>query len=301
LRQWLVRKAEKHLSYLSAPRPPTPRARAHGQGEEAHKLGIEYDADKLAPAFKQGEGVPKRGRAAPHFATWMLTGTHTHTQAFKHLAAAHPSYAPLGPDAWWTRLIVRTFAECAPSASSSQVTGELAPRLLRRFASKEAYELFPETLEALQALRALPPARAPDVVLASNGDARIVAALRQLLAAHSAAHLLELRPGLRLSPRLTWELGASKPERAFFRRVLARVGEACEEQAEGEGERWDEMARQTLVVGDMQAEDYDGARAAGTQVLLLDRNGTQRDVERNVRIESLNEVALYVQQANAHR
>ncbi|PWN96945.1 HAD-like protein [Tilletiopsis washingtonensis] len=252
-----------------------PRIAPHLQyGEEAHKLGIEYDADKLAPAFKQ---------------------------AFKHLAAAHPSYAPLGPDAWWTRLIVRTFAECAPSASSSQVTGELAPRLLRRFASKEAYELFPETLEALQALRALPPARAPDVVLASNGDARIVAALRQLLAAHSAAHLLELRPGLRLSPRLTWDLRASKPERAFFRRVLARVGAASEEQAEGEGERWDEMARQTLVVGDMQAEDYDGARAAGTQVLLLDRNGTQRDVESDVRIESLNEVALYVQQANAHR
>lgn len=135
----------------------------------------------------------------------------------------------------------------------------------------------------------------PEVVLASNGDARIVDALRELLSVQHS-HLLELQPGRRLSPCLTWDLRASKPERAFFRRVLARVGEAPAEQADGEGPRWDELARHTLVVGDMRAEDYDGAMAAGTQVLLLDRDGTEPGLD--VRIDSLRDVPSYVQQSH---
>ncbi|TLD28783.1 hypothetical protein PspLS_04284 [Pyricularia sp. CBS 133598] len=78
----------------------------------------------------------------------------TFRNAFKQEAKKNPNYGKatnLGATKWWTNVITNTFS---PFLKPGQdIPKELAPRLLRRFASDEGYELIepnlPETLRLL--------------------------------------------------------------------------------------------------------------------------------------------------------
>ena len=67
-----------------------------------------------------------------------------------------------------------------------------------------------------------------------------------------------------------------KPDAEIFLRMCARVGV---------DPAW------CLHVGDSRAEDFEGARAAGLEALLLDREGRHTDVPATDRIRSLAEIA----------
>ena len=99
--------------------------------------------------------------------------------------------------------------------------------------------------------------------LASNYDRR----LHQVLAGRNELELL--RPRVVVSS----VVGVRKPSQDFFAQVITLAG--C---------RADEI----LYIGDDRQNDYEGARSAGLQALLLDERGKHTDVTR--RIQSLTEV-----------
>jgi putative hydrolase of the HAD superfamily len=72
-----------------------------------------------------------------------------------------------------------------------------------------------------------------------------------------------------------------KPDREIFRRTCERLGVA---------------AAEALHVGDSLDEDYQGARAAGLQALLLDRQGRHGDIAD--RIETLRELPARLEEVS---
>jgi putative hydrolase of the HAD superfamily len=115
--------------------------------------------------------------------------------------------------------------------------------LYTHFAGAAAWRCEPGAHEVLSIL----VARGYEVGIASNFDHR----LRGV-----AAGLPELRPARHLV--ISSEVGWRKPAPAFFAAVCAAVGRPPAE---------------VLFVGDAFANDYEGARAAGLPVLLLDPRG----------------------------
>lgn len=114
-------------------------------------------------------------------------------------------------------------------------------RLYSHYAQAAGWRVYPEVPAVLEALRAR------DVALAvvSNFDSRLAPLLESLgLASYFDAVVC------------SGEFGAAKPGRAIFAHALAALG-VRESEA--------------LHVGDSRRNDYDGARAAGIDALLVDR------------------------------
>lgn len=106
------------------------------------------------------------------------------------------------------------------------------------------------------------------------------AGLRLAVVSNWDSHLPALLSQLRLAPRFRAILVSAieqtgKPGPQIFHRACARL-----EVQPGEA----------LHVGDSRREDYEGAREAGLEALLLDRTGRHEDVAD--RIGSLSEVAV---------
>lgn len=119
--------------------------------------------------------------------------------------------------------------------------------LYAHFARPDAWRCVPETTEVLATLAV----RGHTLGIASNFDSR----LRGV-----AAGLPPLRPVRHLV--ISSEIGWRKPAAPFFVEMCCQAGS---------------LPGQVLYVGDDPANDYEGARAAGLQVLLLDpscRNST---------------------------
>lgn len=112
-------------------------------------------------------------------------------------------------------------------------------------------------------------------MLASNSDARIITALQELLSPQDARVFGELEK----QAQMAWDLKAMKPDRAFFRRALARswsaepAQEAAATEREGEGALWDQRAAVTVMVGDVWKEDREGAVDAGLRGIWINREG----------------------------
>lgn len=118
----------------------------------------------------------------------------------------------------------------------------------RHFEDAAVWEVFPDVVPALAALRAL----GCSLGIVSNFDGRV----------------LPILDGLGLAPwfasvTLSSQVGVTKPDPAIFARALAHHG------AE---------PAQALHVGDSPAEDGEGARAAGLRAVLIDR--TERHADR---------------------
>jgi putative hydrolase of the HAD superfamily len=131
----------------------------------------------------------------------------------------------------------------------------------RHFEDPVVWEVFPDVMPSLSALRAL----GCPLGIVSNFDSR-------------AVRILE---GLGLAPwfgsiTLSSQVGATKPDPTIFHRALARHGTE---------------AANACHVGDSPAEDCEGARAAGLRAVLIDRTGRHADHPGFVRVESLDALA----------
>ena len=109
------------------------------------------------------------------------------------------------------------------------------------FAGPQAWELYPETLQTLQAL----DERGLELGIVSNFDSR----LYEILLGLGIDRFFE-------SVTLSSSAGAAKPSLQIFKRALAKHGVS---------------AGEALHIGDSLREDVEGASAAGIKAVLLHR------------------------------
>ena len=141
---------------------------------------------------------------------------------------------------WW-RAVVERVTRAAGGVTEFE---DYFDRLYAHYASAPAWRVYPEVPDVLAALRE----RGIALAVVSNFDSR----------------LLPLLDALGLAPYFdavvcSGAVGAAKPDAAIFAHALAALG-------------FD--ASQTLHVGDSRVNDYDGARAAGIEALLVVRGAT---------------------------
>jgi putative hydrolase of the HAD superfamily len=139
------------------------------------------------------------------------------------------------------------------------VSAEAFGRLARHFRDPGSWAIYPDVPGTLDRLED--------------------AGLRLAIVSNWDSHLPALLTDLGLAPRFDAVLVSSieqtgKPDREIFHRACGRL-----EVSPGE----------TLHVGDSPREDYEGARLAGLEALLLDRTGRHEGAPD--RIRSLTEVA----------
>jgi len=89
--------------------------------------------------------------------------------ALKQVQVEHPSYQN-GAQHWWTEVIRKTAVGAgADPHIVDQSLGEIVPRLMHRFASREGYKLFEDSLPCLERLQSL----GIRTGLVSNTDSRM--------------------------------------------------------------------------------------------------------------------------------
>jgi len=175
----------------------------------------------------------------------VTTSPETVESAFGHAwRELHQQPAQIGDQGaardWWRRQVGRTFSLLGHDDTPAM--DPIFEELFEYFAYSQAWRLFDEVAGALDRLRE------SDLRLAilSNWDHR----LRQIL---SGFHIFDLFDPIIIS----FEVGFEKPQKEVY--LLA-----CREAGVEPGE--------ALMVGDSPDEDYHGARAAGLQAMLLDRD-----------------------------
>ena len=142
--------------------------------------------------------------------------------------------------AWWRAVVERVTRE----AGGVPEFDAYFDRLYAHYASALAWRVFPEVPEVLTALHG----RSLRLAVVSNFDSR----LSPLLDALDLAPFFE-------AVVCSGAVGAAKPDGAIFAHALAALGVDASE---------------ALHVGDSRVADYDGARAAGIEALLVDRGTT---------------------------
>ena len=139
---------------------------------------------------------------------------------------------------WWRAVVDRV----TRAAGGVPAFDAYFDRLYAHYASAPAWRVYPEVPEVLQALRE----RGLRLAVVSNFDTR----LPPLLDALGLATFFD-------AVVCSGEAGAAKPDGAIFARALAALGVEASE---------------ALHVGDSREADYEGARAAGIEALLVDRD-----------------------------
>ena len=139
--------------------------------------------------------------------------------------------------AWW-RAVVERVTRMAGDVPEFDAYFD---RLYAHYASAPAWRVYPEVPEVLAALRE----RDLALAVVSNFDSR----LSPLLDALGLAPFFD-------AVVCSGAVGAAKPDPAIFAHALAALGVE---------------ASQALHVGDSRVNDYDGARAAGIEALLVVR------------------------------
>ena len=144
-----------------------------------------------------------------------------------------------GERGFWRRFVQEVFTR----VGGGELPEGLLDELVAHFARPQSWDLYPEVLEVLSALRA----QGLKLLVVSNWDSSLPALLDRL-------DLTRRFDGVVVSALV----GASKPAREIFETALSLAGVA---------------AHEALHVGDSPSEDYEGARNAGLPALLLDRAG----------------------------
>ncbi len=139
---------------------------------------------------------------------------------------------------WWKTLVARVFE---PYGRFERFD-EYFTDLFAYFSRADSWRLFPETEETLAALKR----RGLKLAVISNFDSRLFGILEGLGVAAEFESIL-----------ISSHAGYAKPAPEIFRLALARHHTRPEE---------------ALHVGDSVEKDAEGARAAGIQGVLLDRN-----------------------------
>ena len=157
--------------------------------------------------------------------------------AFPGLRGADLDRAERG---WWRTVVGRVFG----AAGGVPEFDACFDHLYAHYASARAWRAFPEAPAVLAALRGHGVALA----VVSNFDSR----LPPLLEAMGLAAFFD-------AVVCSGEAGVAKPDPAVFAHALAALGVEASE---------------ALHVGDNREADYDGARGAGVEALLVDRRAT---------------------------
>jgi putative hydrolase of the HAD superfamily len=156
---------------------------------------------------------------------------------------------PEGPPGWWKRFLERLCEHLEAPPPSRFAAAEL----FARFARADAWEVYPEVPDALEALRR----RGLRLGVISNWDPRLPEVLERL-------GLAPLFDSLVYSSAV----GAEKPDRRIFEAALRSLGVE---------------AGEALHVGDGRLEDVEGAQAVGMHAVHLTRGrsaGDLRDLSR---------------------
>ena len=175
----------------------------------------------------------------------------TMTAGFRTAFADTPAMAfpgREGPDldraerGWWRALVERV----TRAAGGVREFDAYFDRLYAHYASAPAWCVYPEVPEVLAALRE----RGLALAVVSNFDSRLSPLLEALgLAPYFDAVVC------------SGAVGAAKPDRAIFVRALSVLGVEASE---------------ALHVGDSRVNDYEGARGASIEALLVARHLTAR-------------------------
>ena len=151
---------------------------------------------------------------------------------------------------WWRELVDRVLDRChvGEDGVGPLDRGAYFEDVYAEFAMPEVWELFPETLETLDALR-------PHFTLGiiSNFDGRLRTILGHLGIADRFQHIV-----------ISSEAGSDKPDPWIFHRALSLAEVSAEE---------------VLYIGDDPVRDWQGGEALGLQTFRLERPGNSlRDV-----------------------
>lgn len=173
---------------------------------------------------------------------------------------AAPEQIPQLEREWWRALVRQVFA---PLGLFPQFAAYFEA-LFACFARAETWQLYPETIETLTALKT----SGVQLGVISNFDSR----------------LFGLLEGLGIAPFfdsvvISTQVGAAKPEREIFLQALASQNVYADE---------------ALHVGDSYEADVVGARNVGLTPVLVDREGKHRGTEEGLRVGSLGELVAMV-------
>jgi putative hydrolase of the HAD superfamily len=176
---------------------------------------------------------------------------------------AFPGAAPATISAleqdWWKQLVRRIFEPFGPFDRFDAYFDEL----FAYFARPASWELYPEAIETLRALRE----RGLELAVVSNFDSR----LRNILEGLGAASWFD---GVFVSSAV----GYAKPDRRIFDFVIKSR---------------QLVATNVLHVGDSVTNDIGGATSAGVKAILVDRKGAH-EADTIPRVASLNEILAYL-------
>jgi putative hydrolase of the HAD superfamily len=145
---------------------------------------------------------------------------------------------------WWRDLVAAVFSD-----RTFRDFDAFFDDVYRHFADGAGWELYPDTLPALRALRAA----GLILTIVSNFDERLFDVCRAL----GLASCFD-------SIQISSQVGAAKPDRRIFAAALATHGLE---------------AAAAVHVGDHLEEDVEGARASGIQPILLWREGPTPPVD----------------------
>lgn len=196
-------------------------------------------------------------------------------QAFRSTSVEHPNYGLetniASPDKWWELVIQRTFAPHLHSEiTAEQYDGCIQPlsqRLVTRFGTNEAYDLFPDVVSTLERLCQLRPH--VTVALATNSDSRILSVLQSFgldrflqLDVHATSTPLPATSSA--PPTLSYFEKCAKPDPRFFHAAIRQASSRIDAL----------RPANVLYVGDQLYEDFWGATDAGLQAAWLQRPTT---------------------------
>lgn len=150
----------------------------------------------------------------------------------------------------WREVVSQTLKPISASADDPI----LFEALWNEFLKPEVWSVFEEVIPVLECLQS----SGVRMAVTSNWDCRLGATLRNLGLEHYFESILP-----------SADVGRPKPDGSVFRETANRLRLPPEE---------------ILHVGDSALEDFEGAKAAGYQAVLLDRSGADRvDAQRDLR------------------
>ena len=219
--------------------PPAVRPAAVSFDVTGTLLGLPRLGEVYAEAFaRHGIAAPAPELAAMVREVWLEASVRT------ALGECRFTSHPEGAKGFWRDFVDRVAARLELPAP----TPFLAAELYERFARADAWEVFPEVGEALDALRAA----GVRLAIASNFDPR----LPRLLAETGLAPRFE-------AVVYSAEVGVEKPHPALFEELLGELRLP---------------AAAVLHVGDSRRDDVEGALAVGMSALWLTRGSPRGDL-----------------------
>jgi FMN phosphatase YigB (HAD superfamily) len=221
----------------------------------------------------------------------------TFKDALKSMKRIHPNYGQttgMLPETWWTHVIETTFR---PYTGNQSLPRNLAPALLRRFASREGYALTEPALpSALRFLKGRQNGHLYNklvVGVLSNSDDRVPLVLSSLGLHVGPLRYGNVAPGPYAPPShgaasqeydvdfhcLSYDVRYEKPDPRIFQ---AAEQLCCQKTADEE----DMTKWYKILVGDDGVADVGGALAAGWQAVYLPSHPDLRAVAAEAGMEA---------------